>query len=178
MLIYLGSIVKNQEEINARFLEIVEKGSLSEVKSIVENENADIFYKNSEAVVQCASRGKLGVLQYLIEKGCPANTQDQIALVMAAQLNNFDIVKYFLETHGLLDQFNLHLNDSMLIKSVAKREDTLDMTQYLIQQGCRIDKAKEVSHINNRQWLDMYELNTKLTHNLPVLKNQNNKNKI
>ena len=170
--------MKNQEEINARFLEIVEKGSLSEVKSIVENEGADIFYKNSEAIVQCASRGKLGVLKYLVEKGCSANTQDQLALVMAAQLNNIEIVKYFLETQGVVEQFNLHLNDSMLIKSVAKSEDTLDMTQYLIHQGCRVDKAKEVSHINNKQWLDMYELNTKLTHTLPALKNQTNKNKI
>lgn len=170
--------MKNQEEINARFLEIVEKCSLSEVKHIVENEGADIFYKNSEALVQCASRNKLEILKYLVENGCPVNTQDQAALFMAARLNNFEIVKYFLETKDVALKFNMHLNDHMLIKLVAKEEDTLAMIQYLIDKGCCVEKAKETAHANNQHWLDMYELNTKLTNTLPALKNQTNKNKI
>lgn len=171
-------MVKNQVEINERFLETVSKGSLSEVKNIVENEGADIHYKNSEAVVESATRGKLGVLKYLVEKGCPANTQDQMALLMAAKLDNFEIVTYFLETQNVASQFNIHLNDSMLIKSIAKQDSSLKMTQYLIYQGCNITHAKQVAHPNNRHWLDMYELNNNLTNKLPKLKVQSNKNKI
>lgn len=125
--------------------------------------------KYDRKFLESAQLGKLEVVQYCIKKKVNINATNSFnytAIMMAAEMGQFEMVKYLVEVGA-----NITSNNYGALR-LAVLQDRCDIVKYLLELGCDANVLNDLNNINSttKEVIDKYksskELNERLINTL------------
>lgn len=109
------------------------QGNLQLVKYLIEKKNVDISYNDYTAMCIAADNNQIDVIKYFLECGANIEADNYYMLRTACNEGYFDLVKYLIELGS-----DIHiLNDYPLLCSAYKNHYTI--ARYLLERGANIN---------------------------------------
>ncbi len=114
------------------FVTAAQMGNLKLVIFLLENKNIDITYQNYLAICVAADNNQIEIVKYLIEKGIDINIDNCYILRTACHEGYMELIKYAVEQGS-----DIHiLNEYALLCSVDNNQ--ADVVKYLLELGADI----------------------------------------
>lgn len=130
---FVKYLINNKNADKNRVLSYASKfGNLEVVEWLIFNLSLDVKANNNEALIYAGEGGNLKVVKYLINLGADIHARNDTCLKRAVVKGHTDIVKY-LVGKGC----NIHMDNELLLR-IASENGNTELVKWLIDNGCNV----------------------------------------